>query len=457
MLIDIEKIASLIEENAKPTKGEVLEIIEKAMELKGLDLHEAALLLSAEGRELHNLVKAGAAKVKERVFGSRIVLFAPLYLTNYCTNGCVYCGFRSANTDVARRALTPEEAVKEAKILEAKGFKRVLLVLGEDPSKGVDYITETVRAIYDGTGIRIVHVNAAPMSVDEFRELKRAGVGLYQSFQETYHPETYAKVHPTGKKKDYFSRLEVMDRALKAGFNDVGIGALLGLYDFRFDTLATIAHSNHLYEKFKAHAHTVSVPRLRPAEGSTIEDREGSVSDADMERVVSVYRLALPTAGVVVTTRESEELRGSLIEAGASQLSASSSTAPGGYGEGENDTGKNILEQFSTNDQRTLEEVMASIAKAGGMPSLCTTCYRVGRVGEQFTETTTSGEMEKFCEANAILTLKEFVLDKRANGNEALFEASIKDALGKVADGELKIKLVEKLAELEAGKRDRFF
>ncbi|MEE9542302.1 MAG: radical SAM protein, partial [Thermodesulfobacteriota bacterium] len=354
-----------------------------------------------------------------------------------------------------RKALTPDEAVKEAAILESKGFKRVLLVLGEDPSLGVDYITGVVRAIYNGTGMRIVHVNAAPMSVEDFYELKSAGVGLYQSFQETYHRETYAQVHPTGAKRDYDKRLEVLDRALEAGFNDVGIGALLGLYDHRFDCLATIAHSKHLYKKFKAHAHTVSVPRLRPAEGSAMDSGEFSVSDKDMERVVSVYRLALPTAGVVVTTRESESLRASLIGAGASQMSAASSTAPGGYGEGEGEA--DILEQFSTNDRRTLEEVMASIVKSGNMPSLCTTCYRVGRVGEEFTETTTSGEMEKFCEANAILTLKEFVLDRRANGNEALFEASINEALRKVEDAGLKAKIVQKLHELEEGKRDRFF
>ncbi|MBE9532266.1 MAG: [FeFe] hydrogenase H-cluster radical SAM maturase HydG, partial [Proteobacteria bacterium] len=348
---------------------------------------------------------------------------------------------------------TPHEAAGEALALEERGFKRALLVLGEDPERGVDYIIDVVNAIYKESKMRILHVNAPPMSVEEFKKLKSSGVGLYQSFQETYHKETYERVHPTGAKKDYLNRINVMDRALEAGFNDVGIGALLGLYDFRFEVLSTIAHSTHLFEKFKAHAHTISIPRLRPAEGSTVDPDAWPVSDEDMERVVSVYRLAVPTAGIVVTTRESEELRARLIDAGASQLSASSSTAPGGYGDGDKET----LEQFSTNDQRTLEEVMASIAKSGGMPSLCTTCYRVGRVGESFTRTTTSGEMEKFCEANAILTLKEFLLDNRANGNEALFESSIKDALARVEDSTLKDELFKKLKELEEGKRDRFF
>ncbi len=453
MIVETKKIESLLNDTSAPSKGVVEEILSKALELRGLDISEAALLLKAEGAELDSLITKCAALVKHKVFGSRVVLFAPLYLTNYCVNGCLYCGFRSANKGVQRRALSPDEAVKEAAILEAKGFKRALLVLGEDPERGLDYIVEVIAAIYKHTNMRIVHVNAPPMSVEEFGLLKASGAGLYQSFQETYHRETYERVHPGGAKRDYDKRLAVMDNALEAGFNDVGIGALLGLYDYRFDTLAVISHSKHLFEKYRTHAHTISVPRLRPAEGSTIRESAWPVSDKEMERVVSVYRLAVPTAGVVVTTRESEGLRARLIEAGASQLSASSSTAPGGYGAEKGAA----LEQFSTSDRRSLEEVMASIAKAGGMPSLCTTCYRVGRVGESFTETTTSGEMEKFCEANAILTLKEFVLDQKANGNEALFEASITDALSRVEDPLLKERIFEKLKELEEGKRDRFF
>ena len=456
MIVDAKKIESLISDTNAPSKGVVIDILNKALSLSGLDISEAVLLLKAEGGELDSLIREGAKLVKEKVFGSRVVLFAPLYLTNYCVNGCVYCGFQSANKGVSRRALSPDEAVKEAAILESKGFKRVLLVLGEDPARGVDYIVEVVRAIYKHTNMRIVHVNAPPMSVEEFSVLKSSGVGLYQSFQETYHRDTYTQVHPIGAKRDYDKRLAVMDLALEAGFNDVGIGTLLGLYDYRFDALATIAHSNHLFDEFRAHAHTISVPRLRPAEGSIMKSA-WPISDAEFSRVVSTYRLAVPTAGVVVTTRESQRLRMELIGAGASQLSASSSTAPGGYGEGEKGVAADTLEQFSTLDCRSLEEVMASIAKSGCMPSLCTTCYRVGRVGKSFTETTTSGEMEKFCEANAILTLKEFVLDQKANGNEALFEGSIADALEKVVDPILRERISIKLKELKDGKRDLFF
>lgn len=453
MILDTQKIGSLLADTSTPSINSIEEILNKALRLGGLELSEAALLLKAEGTEIDNLITRGAALVKRQVFGSRIVLFAPLYLTNYCSNGCIYCGFRSTNKGTARMALSVDEAVREARVLEAKGFKRALLVLGEDPERGVDYIVETVRAIYKETNMRILHVNAPPMSVEEFRELKACGIGLYQSFQETYHRETYERVHPSGAKKDYDKRLGVMDRALEAGFNDVGIGALLGLYDYRFEVLSVLAHSIHLFQKFGAHAHTISIPRLRPVEGLSIKDSAWPVTDDAMKRVVSVYRLVVPSAGVVVTTRESEGLRAKLIEAGASQFSASSSTAPGGYGAAK----KGTLEQFSTLDRRTLEEVMASIARSGGMPSLCTTCYRVGRVGQSFTETTTSGEMEKFCEANAILTLKEFVLDNRANGNEALFESSIADALKRVGDPLLKERIFKKLKELEEGKRDRFF
>ena len=347
----------------------------------------------------------------------------------------------------------PQEALREALALEEKGFKRVLLVLGEDERWGPDYIIECVRAIYEGSGMRIIHVNAPPMKVAELKKLKRAGIGLYQSFQETYHRETYERVHPWGAKKDYDMRLSVMDRALEAGFNDVGIGALFGLYDFRFDALASISHSKHLFERFATHAHTISIPRLRPAAGSEIADTGWAVTDEDMERIVSVYRLSVPSAGVVVTTRESVDLRARLIDAGASQLSATSSTQPGGYSKKE---GKR-LEQFSTNDHRSLEEVMASIARSGNMPSLCTSCYRVGRVGESFTEKTIAGEMDKFCEANAILTMKEFLVDNKANGNEALFERTIERALGNMKETGLKGQVLKKIAQLEEGKKDLFF
>ena len=457
MRIESQKIESLL--NGGPaSRGEAAGVLKKAGEAKGLALEEAAVLLRAQGPELVETVCRKAGEVKERVFGKRVVLFAPLYLSNFCTNGCLYCGFRSANKTFARKALSTEEAVNEAVALTQMGFKRVLLVTGEDPRWGLDYLIACVRGIYEKTGMRIIHVNAPPMEVDGFRELRKAGVGVYQAFQETYHEQTYEKMHPWGNKKAFAFRLGVMDRALSAGFEDVGIGALLGLYDYRFEILSCIAHSQYLYERYGTHAHTVSVPRLRPAEGGALVAPPCPVSDDEFKKAVAVLRLSVPTAGVVVSTRESAELRTALIRAGASQLSAASRTNPGGY-----TSARQTLEQFSTNDHRTLAEVMASIVREGSLPSLCTSCYRSGRVGSNFTEKTIKGEMERLCHANAILTLKEYIADRKLhprhskNGMSGIFEGALAVAIEEIKDEAMKRAVLEKLKELENGKRDLFF
>lgn len=452
MIVDTQKIEAILKE-AAPTEERVLSVLEKAGEGKGLCLEDASVLLSVEDKRGLQMLYEKAGEVKDRLFGKRVVLFAPLYLSNYCTNGCLYCGFRSANKSVARKALKVDEVVSEARTLEGMGFKRVLLVTGEDPRRGLDYIIECVRAVYKHTGMRIVHVNAPPMDTESLKALKGSGAGVYQSFQETYHRPTYEVMHPSGKKKDYDFRIEVMDRALQAGFGDVGIGALLGLYDFRFDSLSTIAHSMHLYEEFGAHAHTISIPRLRPAEDFALKDVPYPVSDDEFKKIVAVYRLSVPSAGVVVSTRESAGLRNSLIHYGATQLSAGSRTNPGGYTHEEERT----LEQFSTNDHRSLSEVMKSVVDEGFLPSLCTTCYRVGRVGHEFIEKTVAGGMEKFCQANAILTLKEYLEDYAKNGSKETVEKAIASALKEVKDQGMKKAILEKLKELEAGKRDLFF
>ena len=302
MIID-EKNIGLLSKAAEPSSGELDSILKEASKGKGLGLTEAASLLAVSGPDKLAQILKCAGEVKERVFGKRIVLFAPLYLSNFCTNGCEYCGFRAQNKDVARRALSIDEAVAEAKALEEMGFKRVLLVTGEDPRWGLKYIVECVRAIYDKTGMRIVHVNAPPMDTDSLKELKAAGAGVYQAFQETYHRPTYELMHPSGRKKDFDFRLSVMDRAMEAGFGDVGIGALLGLYDYRFDALASIAHSKHLFDTFGAHAHTISIPRLRPAEAG-LKDIPWQLTDDDLRKVVAVFRLSVPSAGIVASTRE---------------------------------------------------------------------------------------------------------------------------------------------------------
>lgn len=450
--LDNFRTETLVKNTFEPAEKELFFILGKAKAGKGLTLEEAALLLAIKKKESLDYLFKAAEELKLKLFGRRVVLFAPLYLSNFCANGCVYCGFRSSNKGTARRALTPEEAVAEAKALEEMGFNRVLLVTGEDPERGIDYITSCVRAIYENTGIRIVHVNAPPMDTEGLASLKASGVGVYQSFQETYHRPTYEKMHPWGPKKDFDFRLTVMDRALEAGFEDVGIGPLLGLYDWRFDTLATIAHSQHLLREFGTHAHTISIPRLRPAEGSELEWVPRTITDEDLKKVVSVFRLAVPTAGVVVSTRESAELRQELLHTGATQLSAASRTNPGGYS-----SGKESLEQFSTNDHRGLSEVMASIIQEGMLPSLCTTCYRVGRTGSDFTKKTSSGDMEKFCQANAILTLKEYMEDHARNGIKEDVEKLIRDTVAEIKDPALKKAVAEKLMKIREGSRDLYF
>ncbi len=450
-IIDASLVESLLKDTPSPDSRRVDSILEKALELKGLELEEAAALLAVEDvRGLEKILRA-AHEVKLKVFGKRVVLFAPLYLSNYCTNGCLYCGFRSSNRDVSRKALSPQEVVKEAQALEKMGFRRVLLVLGEDPRWGVDYITECVKAVYSNTGIRIVHLNAPPMGVSELKRLSQSGIGVFQVFQETYHRPTYERMHPWGGKSDFYYRLSVMDRAIEAGFRDVGIGALLGLYDPRFDVLATIAHSKHLYDRYGTHAHTISIPRLRPALGSKLEGVPYNITDEQMKKIVALYRLSVPTAGVVVSTREPVGLRETLLRTGASQISAASRTSPGGYSTKDNTP---ALEQFSTSDHRGLEEVMASIARAGHLPSLCTSCYRSGRTGPVFTERTSKGDMKGFCQANALLTLKEYVEEHGRNG---VFLEAIEKGLGEIKDPDMREKVLKMLEEISGGKRDLRF
>lgn len=456
MLDKLETIETILQ-NARPDSARLKEILEKASLAKGLSLDEAAVLLSVKDNVLLHEIYHAANLVKEKVFGKRVVVFAPLYLSNYCTNNCLYCGFRIDNKDAVRKALDKDEIISEANILEDMGFKRLLLVCGEDPKRaGLDYMLDAVDAIYKNTGMRILHINAPPMALEELRTLKGAGVGVYQAFQETYHKPTYEKFHPSGRKSNYEYRLNVMDRAIEAGFEDVGIGALLGLYDYRYDALAVIAHSQYLFERFGAYAHTISVPRLRPASGSPIKDMPESVTDEDFKKIVAVYRLAAPSAGVVISTREPAALRDEVLHIGASQISAGSKTEPGGYnerGKGQGVRGK-AVEQFSVNDHRTMEEMLLSIAKSGLMPSLCTTCYRVGRTGRAFTNKTLAGDMNKFCHANAILTLQEYILDYAKNGGAEIGKAAIEKGIEEIKEEGLKKILMKKLAEIKAGKRD---
>lgn len=445
----VKKAEDALSRATAPDRARLDEILARAEELRGLPLFDAASLLLVDDPEWLRLMYASAGRVKEAVFGPRVVLFAPLYLSNLCANDCLYCGFRRSNLSAARKALSPPDAVEQARILSARGFKRLLLVAGEHPGRyGVDYLVEVAHAIYSATDIRILHVNCAPLSVEEFRRLKRAGYGVYQCFQETYDRVAYAELHPSGRKKDYEYRLTAMDRALEAGFGDVGIGALFGLSDYRYDTLAAIAHSQHLEERFGAAAHTISVPRMRPAKGAALSTPPHPVDDGAFKKIVAVYRLSVPYAGIVISTRERAKLREEVLGIGASQISAGSSTEPGGYDEHEHSQ-----TQFDVSDVRGLSEMAAVIARKGYLPSFCTSCYRSGRQGDQFRKVAASGAMSDFCTPNAILSLKEYIVDNATEKTKALLEETLKNFLGDLEEP-LRTDLEKKLARIEKGERD---
>jgi len=422
----------------------IRDILAKSLEMRVLDMTELSVLLALEDSDIWSEVFDTARRVKEKVYGKRIVLFAPLYLSNECTNDCLYCGFRTGNSDARRKTLTIGEAVQEASLLAGRGYKRLLLVAGEHPKlAGIDYIEKIVDAIYSSTDIRILHANTAPMNVEDFRRLKGSGIGVYQCFQETYHIPTYRSVHQKGAKADYEWRLGVMDRAVEAGFEDIGMGVLLGLYDWRWETGALIAHCKRLMNKYGFGPHTLSVPRLQPAQGSKAYGSRYKVSDDDLKKIVAIYRLALPYTGVVISTREKAELRDELLALGASQISAGSKTSPWGYVE-DGDT-----EQFETGDKRSLDEIIGKIVSLGYMPSLCTACYREGRSGERFRHLAEEEAIKVFCNENAILSLKEYIEDYASGDVKKQLIEMLDKEINRSTNG-----LAEKLRSIEQGKRD---
>ncbi len=431
-------------EMTKPDTSHIRDILSKSLDMKSLNLTEVSALLDVNDKDLWSEIFDTARRVKEKVYGKRIVLFAPLYLSNECMNDCLYCGFRKGNTDAKRKTLTVDEAVEEAVLLAHRGYKRLLLVASEHSKlAGMDYFEKIVDAIYKKTDIRILHVNSAPMSVEDFRRLKASGVGVYQCFQETYHMPSYRHLHQTGKKADYSWRLEVMDRAIEAGFEDIGMGVLLGLYDWRWDVAALIAHCRRLINKYGFGPHTLSVPRLQPAQGSGADHFKYRVSDEDFKKIVVIYRLALPYVGVVVSTREPSALRDELFSLGASQVSAGSKTSPWGYIK-DGDT-----EQFEIGDKRSLEEVIEKIARLGLMPSLCTACYREGRSGERFKHLAEETTIKNFCHENAILSLKEYVEDCASGELRERLTKILNETIAKSSNG-----LSERFRLIESGKRD---
>ena len=392
----------------------VREVLAKAKELKGLDAQDVAALMPISDPELLGELFAAARYVKEEIYGRRLVIFAPLYISNLCGNECLYCAFRARNTAINRRALRQDEIAREIKLLVEQGHKRILLVAGESyPGEGFPYILHAIETIYatrSGNGeIRRVNANVAPLTLDEFRQLKAAKIGTYQLFQETYHRDTYARMHTGGKKKDYNWRVTAMDRAMQAGIDDVGIGVLFGLADWRFEILAMMQHIAHLERKFGVGPHTISVPRLEPATGSDIAAQPPhAVSDLDFRKIVAILRLAVPYTGIIMSTRETPNIRRETFALGVSQISAGSRTNPGGYVEGEEDSADG---QFSLGDHRGLDEVIRDVAGLGYIPSFCTACYRLGRTGMDFMDVAKPGEIKNHCDPNALSTFLEYLID----------------------------------------------
>lgn len=453
--INETEINKILKNTPQPSKTRLARILTKAKQLKGLDIEDVAFLIKVRDKSEWSHIYQTASYIKQKVYGRRIVLFAPLYLTNECINNCLYCGFRVDNKLIQRRSLKINEAVEQARILERLGHKRILLVCGETPRcASAKQIARYVQAIYKRSGIRMVHVNAAPFSVDDFRILKDSGIGVYQLFQETYHYQTYTHMHPSGVKSNYLWRLMAMDRAIEAGIGDVGIGVLFGLYDWRFELLAIIEHIRHLEEKFGFGPHTISIPRLKPAIGAKLKKAPYPVSDESLKRIVAILRLAVPYVGLVLSTREKAVLRNQALSLGVSQISAGSRTSPGGYQVHELEVDKS---QFSIDDMRSLDEVIGDVIRLGYIPSLCCSCYRLGRSGKKFRKITDQAQIKKFCHPNAILTLQEYLLDYASENTKIQGEKIIIEELKKIKDRKRRQQVARRLEMIKKGERDTYF
>ena len=457
--VDETQISEVLNQKANTDKNLVREVLARAREAKGLSSNDVAVLCAVSDPALLMEMFSAAREVKETIYGRRLVLFAPLYVSNLCANECLYCAFRASNTRLLRRTLTQNEIRREAEILVSQGHKRVLLVAGESyPAEGFDYIAESIATIYDtrmGNGeIRRININIAPLSVNEFRRLKDAKIGTYQLFQETYRRKTYAKMHPAGPKADYGWRITAMDRAMEAGIDDVGIGVLFGLTDWRFEILALMQHAEHLEKNFGAGPHTISVPRLEPASGSTIAAHPPHpVSDADFRKIVAILRLAVPYTGMIMSTRETAKLRRDTFALGISQISAGSRTNPGGYLENETEDADGS--QFQLGDHRPLDEVIRDVATLGYIPSFCTACYRLGRTGGDFMDLAKPGKIKEHCDPNALSTFTEYLFDYGSEETRAAGDQLIRSTLAAMENRPKRTS--ERLLRLvHEGKRDCF-
>lgn len=455
--IDAARIGRILGTCRDHTASHVREILARGMELAGLALDDVAVLSALSDPQLIGELFDTARRVKQAIYGNRLVLFAPLYISNLCNNECLYCAFRAKNKALRRRALTQQEIASETELIIRQGHKRILLVAGESyPEEGFNYVLKAIDTIYNtkvGPGeIRRVNANVAPLTLEEFRHLKAAGIGTYQLFQETYDRNVYARVHLAGRKRDYDWRVSAFDRAMEAGIDDVGIGVLFGLADWRFELLAMMQHIRHLETRFGVGPHTISVPRMEPALGAPLADSPPRpVSDLDFRKIVAILRIAVPYTGIIMSTRETAEIRRETFALGVSQISAGSRTNPGGYAEGEGQAAA----QFSLGDHRPLDEVVRDVAELGYIPSFCTACYRMGRTGQDFMDLARPGEIKHHCAPNALSTFQEYLCDYASASTREAGERRIAAAMDELdARGrQIARRLVTKV---KVGQRDVF-
>ncbi len=459
--IDVGEIENFLK-NGHADKARVRDIIQKSLEKNRLSLQETAVLLNASSPEIIEEIKQGAKTLKKNVYGNRIVLFAPLYIGNKCSNDCTYCGFKASNKDAVRKTLSGNEIVQEVEALEENGQKRLILVFGEHKQYSPEFIAETVKSVYKvkkGNGeIRRVNINAAPLDMDGFRIVKDAGIGTYQVFQETYHPDAYKKYHLRGKKADFDYRLSSLDRAQEVGLDDVGIGALFGLYDWKFEVLGLLRHTNHLEACYNVGPHTISFPRITDASMLKM-GRKHFMTDEDFARMVAIIRLAVPYTGMILTAREPKKLRDEIIQYGVSQIDGGTKLELGSYAEeiSLNEEQNLNKEQFRINDTRSLNEIIDELLDQDMLPSFCTACYRLGRTGEHFMEFSVPGFIKKYCTPNAILTLLEYTLDYAPEKTKEKAWLAINKNIDTIKDEKIVRELKARIEQMKQGKRDLYF
>ncbi|KHS57918.1 MULTISPECIES: [FeFe] hydrogenase H-cluster radical SAM maturase HydG [Terrisporobacter] len=456
-----EILESLEYANANKGNKELIEgILDKANRAKGLTHREAAILLECEDEELIDRMFKMAEDIKKRFYGNRIVMFAPLYLSNYCINGCVYCPYHLKNKTIARKKLTQEEIKREVIALQDLGHKRLALETGEDPKNNpLEYILESIKTIYSikhkNGAIRRVNVNIAATTVEDYRKLKEAGIGTYILFQETYNKESYEKLHPTGPKHDYAYHTEAHDRAMEGGIDDVGLGVLYGLSTYKYELVGILMHAEHLEARFGVGPHTISVPRLRPAEDIDVSDFPDALSDEIFQKIVAIIRLAVPYTGMIVSTRESQKTREKVLHLGVSQISGASSTSVGGYADRAEGISEEVTSaQFDVDDDRTLDEVVNWLLDMNYIPSFCTACYREGRTGDRFMSLCKSGQIANCCQPNALMTLKEYLEDYASDNTKQVGEELISKEVKKIPKDKVRNIVEERLVKISNGERD---